>query len=38
MPLNAARTLLVRDRLDWNRPHLRWFADTLYRTLRPSKG
>ncbi len=36
MPLNAAKTFLVRERLDWNRPHLRWLADTLYRNLRIS--
>jgi len=38
MPLCAARTMLVQDRMDWNRPHLRWLKNSLYRTLRPSKG
>ena len=34
MPLVAARTFLGQDRMDWNRPHLRWLAAALYRNLR----
>lgn len=31
MNLEAAKTVLVRDRMDWNKPHLRWIPDWNYR-------
>ena len=34
MNLQAARNLLMRDRLDWRKPHLRWINDTYYRLFR----
>ena len=38
MNLIAAKSLLVRDRMDWNGGHLRWFAERLYwRKRRASK-
>ena len=30
MSLVAARSLVMRDRLDWNRPHLNWLTDKIY--------
>lgn len=30
MNMNSARALLVRDRLDWRRPHLSWISRALY--------
>ncbi|KMW57981.1 hypothetical protein AIOL_002949 [Candidatus Rhodobacter oscarellae] len=38
MNLQAARHLLIRDRLDWNKPHLRWVADRLYRMHRAANA
>ena len=38
MPLNAARSLLIRERMDWSRPHLSWLADVFYHNLRPRRG
>ncbi|WP_281274714.1 hypothetical protein [Histidinibacterium lentulum] len=34
MGLHTARTLFTEDRLDWNRPHLRWLPARLYRLAR----
>ena len=31
MILQAAKQILVKDQLDWNRPHLTWMPDNLYR-------
>ena len=30
MNMHTARTMLVRDRLDWRRPHLNWLSAALY--------
>lgn len=30
MNLVAAKTLLMRERLDWRRPHLNWVPEQLY--------
>ncbi|MEQ9261416.1 MAG: hypothetical protein RIG84_20200 [Roseovarius sp.] len=30
MTLQTARYTLLRDRMDWTRPHLRWIPETLY--------
>lgn len=30
----TARALLVQDRMDWNRPHLNWLPNGLYRLAR----
>jgi len=38
MTLHTARTLFVRDRMDWNRPHLRWINDRAYRLFRSVIG
>ena len=34
MTLLAAQTLLIRDRMDWRKPHLKWVSDSLYRQFR----
>ncbi|WP_263405996.1 hypothetical protein [Histidinibacterium aquaticum] len=34
MHLYTARTFFAQDRLDWNRPHLRWVPRSLYRLAR----
>ncbi len=34
MNLTTARHLLIRDRMDWHKPHLRWLNDGLYRLFR----
>ena len=34
MSLSSARSLLVHDRMDWNRPRLRWVSPALYRLYR----
>ncbi len=31
MNLHAAQSILIRDRMDWRKPHLNWLSDTLYR-------
>lgn len=31
MTLVTAKTMLVRDRLDWRTPHLRWIPKGFYR-------
>lgn len=36
MNLLTAQTFLIRDRMDWRKPHLRWMADALYRPFRAS--
>ncbi|MDJ0825385.1 MAG: hypothetical protein QNJ16_07775 [Rhodobacter sp.] len=38
MNLQAARSILIQDRLDWTKPHLRWISDTVYRHLRSVRG
>lgn len=30
MSTSIARTFLMRDRLDWNRPRLNWMSRALY--------
>lgn len=37
MILQAARNILVSDRYDWNKPHLRWISKALYRITRSDK-
>lgn len=34
MNLHVAQSLLIRDRMDWRKPHLRWLSDRLYRQFR----
>jgi hypothetical protein len=34
MTLDTARALLVRNRMDWNRPHLPWVPGRFYRMFR----
>ncbi|KPA22169.1 hypothetical protein shim_16160 [Shimia sp. SK013] len=34
MNLNTAKHLLVRDRMDWHKPHANWLAQTMYRLRR----
>lgn len=34
MNLYAAKTILVKDRLDWRAPHARWLSKTMYRLKR----
>ncbi|MCV2882889.1 hypothetical protein [Actibacterium sp. XHP0104] len=31
MMLQTAQSLLVRDRMDWRKPHLNWLPGRLYR-------
>lgn len=31
MTLQAAKSMLVRDRMDYRKPHLTWFPDQIYR-------
>jgi hypothetical protein len=33
MTLLTARTLLLDDRMDWNRAHLRWIPAGIYRLV-----
>lgn len=33
MTLQSARYTLVRDRMDWKRPHLRWVPNALYTVI-----
>ena len=35
MTLMTAKTMLVRDRMDWHKPHLSWLPARVYRALRP---
>lgn len=35
MSLIAAKTMLIQERMDWRRPHLRWLADRFYRNAKP---
>lgn len=35
MSLIAAKSILIQERMDWRRPHLRWLAEALYRNARP---
>ncbi|MBB4020555.1 hypothetical protein GGR17_000346 [Confluentimicrobium naphthalenivorans] len=37
MILQAAKTMLVRDRMDWHKPHLSWVPDWNYRLFRNVK-
>lgn len=34
MLLQNAKSMFVRDRLDWNRPHLNWVQTVYYSTRR----
>ena len=34
MNLQAAKCMLMRESMDWNRPHLKWLPVTLYRLFR----
>lgn len=31
MTLLTAKSLLVQDRMDWNKPHLSWLSARIYR-------
>jgi hypothetical protein len=31
MNLQAARSILIQDRMDWRKPHLTWVNDRYYR-------
>ena len=31
MNLEIAKTVLIADRMDWRKPHLRWVSDHFYR-------
>ncbi|ARE41054.1 hypothetical protein RGUI_2913 [Rhodovulum sp. P5] len=31
MNLHTAQSLLLRDRMDWRKPHLKWMSDSFYR-------
>jgi len=31
MNLIAAKTMLVKDRMDWHKPHLNWMSSKMYR-------
>jgi hypothetical protein len=37
MAPNTAKSLLMQDRMDWNRPHLRWFPNRVYRLFHEVK-
>lgn len=37
MNLLAAKPMLVRERMDWNRPHLHWLPKALYFNKRAAK-
>ena len=34
MNLLVARNLIIQDRMDWRKPHLRWLPEALYRPFR----
>ncbi|PTN01662.1 hypothetical protein C8N32_11161 [Rhodovulum imhoffii] len=38
MNLNTAQAMLIRDRMDWRKPHLMWISDKFYRYFRTSRG
>lgn len=38
MNLQAAKTMLIDDQLDWNKPHLRWIPAWNYRLFRQVSG
>lgn len=31
MNLNAAKSMLVQDRMDWRKPHVSWLSGKFYR-------
>lgn len=33
MTLIAARNVILSDRMDWRKPHLKWLSNGLYRTF-----
>ncbi len=37
MNLQAARSMILNDRLDWNKPHLRWISNRFYRHFRSAQ-
>lgn len=37
MLLQSAQAMLVQDRMDWNKPHLKWTAPKYYRLFRQAK-
>ena len=37
MNLYSAKQMLVRDQLDWNKPHLNWLPEWAYRLFRETK-
>ncbi len=34
MNIAAAQAIVIRDRRDWNKPHLPWLPGSLYRKFR----
>ncbi|SIO37877.1 hypothetical protein SAMN05444722_1769 [Rhodovulum sp. ES.010] len=38
MTLQSAQAILMRDRMDWRKPHLNWISDRYYRYFRTSRG
>lgn len=37
MNLQAAQSILMQDRRDWNKPHLVWLPEALYRAFRTTR-
>ncbi len=31
MNIHTAHSLIIRDRMDWRKPHLRWIPERAYR-------
>lgn len=38
MNLHLAQAMLLDDRMDWRKPHLRWVAEAFYRSFRSKKS
>ncbi len=38
MNLHVAQSMLVRDRMDWRKPHLSWVPTRIYRFFNESKN
>lgn len=37
MNLHTARAMLMQDRMDWRKPHLKWISNRFYRFFRRSR-
>ncbi|MEX5727129.1 hypothetical protein Ga0609869_000482 [Rhodovulum iodosum] len=37
MLLQSAQAMLIKDRMDWRKPHLKWIASRYYRLFRQAK-